>query len=241
MVNVSRENRRYGRVIIEKALRVSMRSIGSEASYNMETRNVSDTGFFLRFEKPGRFPFTPSSIMEVWLTLEEGSTIFFNGKMTRVVHPDEAVSLDTEPGIAIKIIQIEKDEENILREFIRKKATERESSAKSAAGSQEESVAEVEAEAGQRKATRRKTASTKKKTSTRRKQTSSKKVSRKTATKAKPPAADARAEAEQEKIAEQIPPPPVQAVAPPSQLPPPPEDNTAPAQSTLPEDEEKAS
>lgn len=242
MVNVSRENRRYGRVIIEKALRVSMRSIGSEASYNMETRNVSDTGFFLRFEKPGRFPFTPSSIMEVWLTLEEGSTIFFNGKMTRVVHPDEAVSLDTEPGIAIKIIQIEKDEENILREFIRKKATERESSAKSAAGSQEESAAGVEAEAGQRKkATRRKTAPTKKKTSTRRKQTSSKKVSRKTAAKAKPPANDARAEAEQEKIAEQIPPPPLQAVAPPSQLPPLPEDSTAPAQSTLPDDEEKAS
>ncbi len=126
MVNISRENRRYGRVIIEKGLRVAMRSIGSETSYNMETRNVSDTGFFLRFEKPGRFPFTPSSIMEVWLTLEEGSTIFFNGKMTRVVYPEEAVSLETEPGIAIKIIQIEQEEENVLREFIRKKAVENE-------------------------------------------------------------------------------------------------------------------
>ena len=129
MVNVSRENRRFGRVIMDKGLRVSMRSIGSEASYNMETRNVSDTGFFLRFEKPGRFPFTPSSIMEVWLTLEEGSTIFFNGRMTRVVHPEEAVSLDTEPGIAIRIIQIEKEEENILRDFIRKKALEKEAKA----------------------------------------------------------------------------------------------------------------
>lgn len=133
MVNVSRENRRYGRVIIEKGLRVSMRSIGSEASYNMETRNVSDTGFFLRFEKPGRFPFTPSSIIEVWLTLEEGSTIFFNGRMTRVVHPEEAVSLDTEPGIAIRIIQIEKEEERVLRDFIKKKAMENEDKEKSAA------------------------------------------------------------------------------------------------------------
>ncbi len=138
MVNVSRENRRYGRVIIENGLRVSMRSIGSEASYNMETRNVSDTGFFLRFEKPGRFPFTPSSIMEVWLTLEEGSTIFFNGKMTRVVHPEEAVSSDAEPGIAVKIIQIEKDEENILREFIRKKAMENESKGKPLAEAMQE-------------------------------------------------------------------------------------------------------
>jgi len=240
VVNVSRENRRYGRVIIEKALQVSMRSIGSEASYNMETRNVSDTGFFLRFEKPGRFPFTPSSIMEVWLTLEEGSTIFFNGKMTRVVHPDEAVSLDTEPGIAIKIIQIEKDEENILREFIRKKATERELTAKPTAVSKEETETEVEATAVPRKATRRKTATTKKKTSTRRKTASGKKASRKTAAKAKPPVKDARADDGEAKIAEQVLPPPLQAVAPPSQLPPPPEDDTSPEQFTLPEDEEKA-
>ena len=183
MVNVSRENRRYGRVIIEKGLRVSMRSIGSEASYNMETRNVSDTGFFLRFEKPGRFPFTPSSIMEVWLTLEEGSTIFFNGKMTRVVHPEEAISLETEPGIAIKIIQIEKDEENILREFIRKKAMENEGKAKTSSSSQQteakqeaESVAET-AEASQQKASSKKVSS--KKTSG--KKASSKKASSKKA------------------------------------------------------------
>lgn len=229
MVNVSRENRRYGRVIIEKGLRVSMRSIGSEASYNMETRNVSDTGFFLRFEKPGRFPFTPSSIMEVWLTLEEGSTIFFNGKMTRVVHPEEAVSLDTEPGIAIKIIQIEKDEENILREFIRKKATENESKDKSAAltevkkDAQEQAVVAAEeadvSSADQteetsappkRKVTRRKTTVAKKKTTaTRSKKTRSKKaVSAKTAENAKK---DADGET---KVTEQVLPSPVQVISP---------------------------
>ena len=226
MVNVSRENRRYGRVIIERGLRVSMRSIGSEASYNMETRNVSDTGFFLRFEKPGRFPFTPSSIMEVWLTLEEGSTIFFNGKMTRVVHPEEAVLLDTEPGIAIKIIQIEKEEENILREFIRKKATENEENdtgvAPAAVQKEDQEVAAVleadtfssgqEEEAAtppKRKATRRKTPTTKKKTTTRRKKASSKKTSSKKA-------ADV-----EEKVAEQVLPPPVQVAASPTELPPP--------------------
>ena len=182
MVNINRENRRYGRVIIEKGLRVSMRSIGSEASYNMETRNVSDTGFFLRFEKPGRFPFTPSSIMEVWLTLEEGSTIFFNGRMTRVVYPDEAVSLDTEPGIAIRIVQIEKEEENILREFIRKKALENEDNKRTASSSlpaKEEAAGALldeEVQVG-RKKTRR--------TATKKKTVTSKKTSRKTASRKK--------------------------------------------------------
>ena len=122
---VNRENRRYGRIKIAKGLRVAMRSIGSEISYNMETHNVSDTGFFLNFEKPGRFPFTPASIMEVWLELEHEQTIFFNGKMTRVVYPEEA-SADNEAGIAIKIVQIEKDEETALRDFIRNKAIENE-------------------------------------------------------------------------------------------------------------------
>ena len=235
MVNVSRENRRYGRVIIENGLRVSMRSIGSEASYNMETRNVSDTGFFLRFEKPGRFPFTPSSIMEVWLTLEEGSTIFFNGKMTRVVHPEEALSLDTEPGIAIKIIQIEKEEENVLREFIRKKAMENESKGESAskATHNDEEKAEVEGASPKRKATRRKTATKKKKPATRSKKTSSKKT-----TSTIKPANDEQTTALEAKPAEQTPPPPMKVVAPPVAVPPPPEEeDTLPV---LPEDEEKA-
>ena len=123
---VNRENRRYGRVTMEKGVRVSLRSIGSEVSYDMETFNISDTGFFLKFEKPGRFPFGSSSIMEVWLELEENKTVFFNGKMTRVVYPEEAITPDIEPGIAIRIIQIDKDEEILLREFIRKKALENE-------------------------------------------------------------------------------------------------------------------
>lgn len=123
---VNRENRRYGRVTVEKGVRVSLRSIGSEVSYDMETFNISDTGFFLKFEKPGRFPFGPSSIMEVWLELEKDNTVFFNGKMTRVVYPEEAITPDIEPGIAIRIIQIDKGEENLLREFIRKKALENE-------------------------------------------------------------------------------------------------------------------
>ena len=124
-VNVNRENRRFGRVAIEQGLHVTMNSIGSEVKYNMETKDISDTGFFLDFEKPGRFPFTPASIMEVWLELEKDNTVFFNGKMTRVVFPDAAS--EEKPGIAIRIVQIDSSAENTLREFIKKTVIARES------------------------------------------------------------------------------------------------------------------
>lgn len=178
-VVVNRENRRYGRVKIVKGLRVAMRSIGSEISYNMETHNVSDTGFFLNFEKPGRFPFTPASIMEVWLELEHEQTIFFNGKMTRVVYPEEATA-DSEAGIAIKIVQIEKDEESALRDFIRKKAIENETRNKSTT-----SVAPSPVSSEQKKKTRSKKVVSKKVTS---KKTTSKKITGKKKTVSELPA-----------------------------------------------------
>ena len=96
-------------------MRVKLNSIGSDITYTMETKNISDTGFFLDFERPGRFPFTPASIMEVWLELKEDKSIFFNGKMTRVVYPDET----TQPGVAIRIVQIDSNTETVLREFIK--------------------------------------------------------------------------------------------------------------------------
>jgi hypothetical protein len=120
----NRENRRTQRVILKKPLRVVMGSIGANIRYDMETKNVSITGFFLEFEKPGRFPFTPSSIMEVWLELEKNKTIFFNGKMARVVLPDDPRVNETGPGIAIKIVQIDKENENSLKAFIDKKLSE---------------------------------------------------------------------------------------------------------------------
>lgn len=111
----SRENRKNFRIHLEEPLRVVLSSIGATVRYEMVTKNISTNGFFLDFEKPGRFPFTPSSIMEVWLELSEGNTIFFNGKMARVVREP---SKTTGPGIAIKIIQIDKDNEVALRDFV---------------------------------------------------------------------------------------------------------------------------
>lgn len=114
----NREQRRQVRVILEQPLEVVLGSIGSDVRYNLSTRNLSNSGFFLDFARPGRFPFTTSSIMEIWLTLEPGKTIFFNGKMVRAVYAIEEEAKETGPGIAIRIIQIEPDQQALLNEFI---------------------------------------------------------------------------------------------------------------------------
>lgn len=120
----SRDNRRVIRVHLEYPLTVTMGSIGSDVKYNLMTRDISNNGFFLDFEKPGRFPFTPSSIMEVWMAIGKTETIFFNGKMARVVYPTDEAAKVTGPGIAIRIIQIEPEEEQGLVDFISKKLEE---------------------------------------------------------------------------------------------------------------------
>ena len=55
--------------------------------------------------------------MEVWLETSEESPVFFNGKMARVVHKQEGAETPS-PGIAIRIVQIDRDNERKLREFI---------------------------------------------------------------------------------------------------------------------------
>jgi hypothetical protein len=119
-----RENRRNLRLKIDQPLKVLMGSIGGDVRYDLMTRDVSNKGFFLDFEKPGRFPFTPASIMEIWLELEPGNTIFFNGKMARVVYPTDSAAQESGPGIAVRIVQIEKEQEAALVEFINRKVTE---------------------------------------------------------------------------------------------------------------------
>lgn len=121
-----RENRRNTRVKLTEPLKVVMGSIGAEVRYELTTRNVSITGFFLDFDKPGRFPFTPTSIMEVWMDFGDNKAIFFNGKMARVVHPDDPTVSETGPGIAIKIVQIDRENEDSLGDFIDANQTESE-------------------------------------------------------------------------------------------------------------------
>ncbi len=124
MAEGKRENRKMVRLLLKAPLKVTIRSLGAEISYELETRNLSYTGFFLDFEKPGRFPFTPASIMEIWIELEKGFTIFFNGKMVRKVMPGEPGSDITGPGIAVHIIQIEPKTDIQLKNFIDRRVAE---------------------------------------------------------------------------------------------------------------------
>lgn len=123
-MTVRKENRKNVRVRLEAPLRVVMGSIGADVRYDMTSRNISHTGFFLDFEKPGRFPFTAASIMEIWLELEPGLTVFFNGKMARVVYPTDERAKETGPGIAVRIVQIDAKNEKILFDFLDRKIKE---------------------------------------------------------------------------------------------------------------------
>ena len=114
----SKENRRVVRLKLAEPMSVLIGSIGSDVRYELITRNISYNGFFLDFEKPGRFPFTAASIMEIWLELEPEKSIFFNGKMTRVVYPADTAAEDEGPGIAVRIVQISSDNEEVLRKYI---------------------------------------------------------------------------------------------------------------------------
>jgi hypothetical protein len=62
--------------------------------------------------------------MEIWLELEPGNTIFFNGKMARVVYPTDNAAKESGPGIAVRIVQINKDQEDGLIEFINRRVSE---------------------------------------------------------------------------------------------------------------------
>ena len=128
----AKENRKTTRVDLEKPIRVVLGSIGSSIRYDLLTHNISHNGFFLNFDKPGRFPFTPASIMEVWLELgEEEGTIFLNGKLARIVMPEaKEGQIEGESGIAIRIVQIDRENEEKLRAFVDKHASTHEKDSK---------------------------------------------------------------------------------------------------------------
>jgi len=119
-----KESRKNIRIKLPRPLRVVMGSIGAEVRYDVTTRNISHTGFFLDFEKPGRFPFTPASILEIWMELETDLSIFFNGKMARVVYPGDERAKETGPGIAVRIVQMDSKNEKILFDYIDRKVKE---------------------------------------------------------------------------------------------------------------------
>ena len=115
-----REKRRGERLLLEKKRSVIIAPIGSDARYRLETRNVSNQGFFLEFDNPERFPFRAASIMEVWFDIGEEKPIFFNAKMTRVIKPEDDEASFWGAGISVKIIQITQENEDRLEAYIDK-------------------------------------------------------------------------------------------------------------------------
>ena len=109
------ESRKVKRVHLENPIKVVICSIGGGIKYDMTTRDISSTGFFLEYDSPARFPFNRSSILEVWMTVDRDNALFFNGKMARVVYPDPShqENSHSSPGIGIKIVQI--NEENMAK------------------------------------------------------------------------------------------------------------------------------
>ncbi len=117
-MSAPKENRRTARMRLLDPMPVVINSMGDSVSYETSTKNLSQTGFFLEFDRPSRFPFNHASILEVRIQLPEGTTIFFNGKVARVVNAGDPGSKDTGSGIGIKIVQIDAKAENVLRAFL---------------------------------------------------------------------------------------------------------------------------
>lgn len=110
-----RNNQRY---VLNRPLEVIIRSIGAECQYNLRALDISQSGLFLEFLNPGRFPFGASSILEIWLALPgELEPVFFNGKVARIVHKPINES-EIVPGIGIRIVQMEKTHSKRLFHYL---------------------------------------------------------------------------------------------------------------------------
>lgn len=101
-------------------LPVLVGSIGSDIHYEMETSTVSLTRFVLSVDNPEKFPFSHSSILEVWLDIGEEEPVFCNGKISTETF--ESPEGDT-PAVVIRIIQIASKQGQRLVHFLAKQSS----------------------------------------------------------------------------------------------------------------------
>ena len=127
---VERENRRGERLLLDEKRSVVIAPIGSDIRYRLDTRNVSDKGLFLEHENPGRFPFTEASLMEVWFDVGADDLVFFNAKMIRQINKTDDESSLWGTGIAIKVIQISKENEERLGAYLDKEVENKKNAVK---------------------------------------------------------------------------------------------------------------
>lgn len=123
------ESARNAALHLDQPLHVVVGSIGSDVRYELETKDITARGFFLESSTPGRFHFTMSSIVEVWIELGSDLTVFFNAKIARITESSEAMEESrtddsATPGIQFRIIQIEPEEEKKLTDFVAAKVAE---------------------------------------------------------------------------------------------------------------------
>jgi hypothetical protein len=111
-----RDQRRESRLKIDEGYKVVIGSIGSDVRYDLSTKDFSVAGLYVDFEDPRRFPFTTSSIMEIWIELAPDRAVFFNGKVARINYePDNDEGKG--PGIAIRIVQIDSEQQDLLSNY----------------------------------------------------------------------------------------------------------------------------
>ncbi|MBC61894.1 MAG: hypothetical protein CMP11_05505 [Zetaproteobacteria bacterium] len=107
----------HGRVMIKRPVEIVLCSIGSDVTYDLSSKNLSAHGFFIEFDEPGRFPFTTSSLLEVWIKISDEQTVFFNGKIDRIAKKDETSDI-LATDIYVEIVQITAQDQEMLKNFI---------------------------------------------------------------------------------------------------------------------------
>ena len=115
---VGRDLRKSRRINLSQKINIKLGSVGSDMKYQLTAKNISSVGFFLEFAEPHRFPFNSASLMEVWIDLTDKDQIFFNGKLARVVYPEDDLASISGAGIGIKIVQISPEHQQVLDDFI---------------------------------------------------------------------------------------------------------------------------
>ena len=119
----NKRDRRVTRVQLDEGIKVVLCSIGSQTTFDLMTRDISISGFFIEYDSPARFPCSPSDVLEIWLQLTETEQVFFNGQVARRVFSREDTGADP-AGIAIKIVKVDEKNERILASFIHDKGLE---------------------------------------------------------------------------------------------------------------------
>ena len=95
-------------------LRLIAQLIGNNQRYQYHTENISASGLLIHHEGKKSSTFNSHSILEVWLEIAEETHVFFLAKYVRKA---------SQHSFAIKIVDIDKKNEEMYRSFLDHLAT----------------------------------------------------------------------------------------------------------------------